>query len=119
MRRRDFITGAGAAAGINALGAKAEQHTALAAPTIGFLSGGSSKVFAQYQASFLQGLEHTGFVEHRNIDVEYRWAEGQFDSLPSMAADLVSPSRSCYCSFRTSCGTGSKGGDICDTDRVR
>ena len=60
-----------------------------ATPVIGFLSGGSSAAFAPYLRAFWQGLGEAGFVDGRNIAIEYRWAEGRLDHLPEMAADLV------------------------------
>src|SRR5262249_52001122 len=58
-------------------------------PVIGFLSSGSPNAFAHLVAAFRQGLGETGHIEHRNVGIEYRWAEGQFDRLPALAADLV------------------------------
>jgi len=58
-------------------------------PVIGFLGGGSSAAFAPYLRAFWQGLGEAGFVDGRNIAIEYRWAEGRLDQLPEMAADLV------------------------------
>ena len=58
-------------------------------PVIGYLHSGSSKAFASNVAAFRQGLNETGFVEGRNLAIEYRWAEGQYDRLPALASDLV------------------------------
>ena len=58
-------------------------------PTIGFLNSGSSGPFAILLAGFHQGLKDGGYVEGQNITIEYRWAEGQYDRLPMLAADLV------------------------------
>ena len=58
-------------------------------PVIGFLSGVSPGPFAQRVAAFRQGLNETGTIEGRNVAIEYRWAEGQYDRLPALAADLV------------------------------
>jgi putative ABC transport system substrate-binding protein len=68
------------------LAARAQQPTM---PVIGFLSGGSPNVFAQYVSAFHRGLTEVSFVEHRNVGVDYRWAEGKFDLLPALTADLV------------------------------
>jgi putative tryptophan/tyrosine transport system substrate-binding protein len=56
---------------------------------IGFLNGASADGYAIYARAFRQGLKDTGCVEGQNVAIEYRWAEGQYDRLPAMAADLV------------------------------
>ena len=58
-------------------------------PVVGILSGNSPVAAADDLAAFRQGLNDTGYVEHRNVGIEFRWAEGQYDRLPAMAADLV------------------------------
>ena len=58
-------------------------------PVIGFLSGASPGPFAHLAAAFQAGLQESGFIEGQNVAIEYRWSEGQYDRLPSLAADLV------------------------------
>src|SRR5262245_23178113 len=85
MRRRQFIVLLGGAAVWSAL-AQAQQPTN---PTIGFMSGRSPDEARHLVAAFHQGLGETGFVEGTNIAIQYRWALGQHDRLPALAADLV------------------------------
>jgi putative ABC transport system substrate-binding protein len=65
---------------------RAQQPTM---PTIGFLNAGSAGPFAQYVTGFRQGLSDAGYVEGHNISIDFLWAEGQYDRLPALAADLV------------------------------
>ncbi len=85
MRRREFITLIG---GIVPwpIAARAQQSVV---PVIGFLNSASSQPFANYVAGFRVGLKETGYIDDQNITIEFRWAEGRYDRLPEMAADLV------------------------------
>jgi putative tryptophan/tyrosine transport system substrate-binding protein len=86
MRRRKFIALIGSAVVAWPFAARAQQP---AIPVIGFINASSRQGFARPLSAFLKGLGESGYVEGRNVAIEYRWAESQFDRLPTMIADLV------------------------------
>jgi putative ABC transport system substrate-binding protein len=86
VNRRDFISLLGSAAAWP-LAARAQQSGPM--PVIGYLSGGAPGPFATNVAAFREGLKDAGYVEGQNVKVEYRWAEGQYDRLPALAAELA------------------------------
>ena len=86
MRRRDVIKLLAGSAAAWPLATRAQQPATL---VVGFMNGSSPEAFAPTVTAFRQGLNETGYVEGQNVKIEYRWAEGRYDRLPGIAADLV------------------------------
>ena len=86
MRRRDFIAGAAGLSAAWPLAVRAQQPTI---PVIGLLGSATAREWAPSVAAFLRGLSEAGFAEGRDVAIEYRWAESQYDRLPSLAAELI------------------------------
>jgi putative tryptophan/tyrosine transport system substrate-binding protein len=89
MRRREFIAGLGPAAAESTVWPRTAHAQQSKPPVLGFLGATGPEPNAQYVAGLRQGLKETGFVEGENVAIEYRWAEGQYDRLPALAAELV------------------------------
>ena len=85
MRRRELILGLGGVAIASPLAARAQK----AIPVIGWLGSASPGPYAPFMTALHRGLNETGYVEGKNLAIEYRWAEGRYDRLPALAADLV------------------------------
>ena len=85
MRRREFVTLIGGAVAWP-LAAQAQRPTI---PVVGYLSAGTSSSDTRLVAAFVKGLGETGYEDGKTVQIEYRWADDQYDRLPSIAADLV------------------------------
>jgi putative ABC transport system substrate-binding protein len=86
MRRRDLVKGIAGSAAAWPLAARAQQP---AMPVVGFLSGSSLKSVSNEITAFQDGLKESGFLDGRNVRIEYRWAEQHYDRLPALANELV------------------------------
>ena len=109
IRRREFISLLGGTAIVSPLAARAQQP---AMPVVGLLHGTSPEARRAEVAEFHRGLSKISYVEGRNVAVEYRWAEGHYDRLPALAADLVKRGVSVIAAFGTAAALVAKAATI-------
>src|SRR5262245_34928570 len=103
MRRREFMISLGGAVAMSRASLAQSQM-----PVIGFLHFGSPDLFTFQATAFGQGLKETDYVAGQNVEIEYRWAEGHYDRLPSLAADLVSRKVHLIAAFGPPCARAAK-----------
>jgi putative ABC transport system substrate-binding protein len=104
MKRREFLMALGGAAASLSLAARAQAAT----PTIGVLGSATAEGWAPFMAALRRGLAETGYVEGQNLSIEYRWADGQYDRLPALAAELVRRQPSAIVAFTTPAAVAAK-----------
>jgi putative tryptophan/tyrosine transport system substrate-binding protein len=114
MRRREWMLLLGGM--ISVPGALRAQQKAM--PVIGYLGGGSSGPNSSFVTAFRQGLSETGYVEGVNLAIEYRWAEGHYDRLPALAADLVGSKVDVIATGGLPLALAAKKCDLNDPDRL-
>jgi hypothetical protein len=116
MRRRDFVTLLGGAAATWPFAASGQQS---GTPMIGILGATTAHGYAAEMAAFHQGLKETGFVEGRDVAVEYRWAHDRYERLPALAAELVGHHVAVIATIGGQCRiAGGEGSDDDDPGRV-
>jgi hypothetical protein len=116
MKRREFVTVLGGAAAAWAHSARAQQATTR---VIGVLGSATARAWAPSVDAFLRGLSEAGFAEGRDVRIEYRWAENQYDRLPSLAAELIHREVSVIAAFTTPSAIAAKGATGSGADRSR